>query len=184
MEKIEEAAPGAGYTICGDNNCLATGELVLASGDLISGRRMIEWKPTTEAARFKFLGVPQPINGTLHSNGQLQVSGGKLYLIQSGDKCLEASGPDTNLALVDCVQVTPNDVASLKQLFMVVDASGKIREDLDLTQTNVTSNGPINGNGTYQNGNGTTGNGTDTVPPYSSAIKFGLSVGVLIALFL
>jgi hypothetical protein len=181
MVKIEEATPGAGYTICGDDNCLA-------SGDVVSGKTAMVWKPAAEASRFKFLGVPQPISGTLRSNGQLEVSGSKLYLIQISNQCLEASGPDTTLVLGDCVQATPNDVATYKHLFIVLDASGKIREDLDVT-SNPNGNGTSTGNGggasTGNTGGTSTGNGASTGnDALNDATKLGWSMSVLISLFL
>jgi hypothetical protein len=183
--KIEEATSGAGYTICGNqlNNCLTT-------IDTVSGKAVMGWKPPAEASRFKFVGVSQPISETLSSVGQLQVSGNKLYIIQLGNQCLEANGVDTNLTLADCVQANPDDTATFKQLFIVPDSSGKIREDLDVTSNpngNGTSTG--NGNGTSTgNGNGAStgnGNGASTGNEVlNDATKLGWSMSVLISLFL
>jgi hypothetical protein len=161
--KIEKATSGAGYTICGNqlNNCLTP-------IDTVSGITVMGWKPPSEASLFKFVGVSRPINETLVSVGQLKLSGNKLYSIQLGNQCLEAHGYDTNLTLADCVKGTPDDAATSKQLFIVPDSSGKIREDLDVT-SNVTSPCSTDGTGTG---------------PLNDATKLGLGMSVLISLFL
>jgi hypothetical protein len=173
--KIEEATPGAGYTICGENNCLTTGETV-------SGKTEMGWKPPAEARHFKFVGVSQPINGFLTSNGDLQVSGNKLYSIQLGNQCLEANGVENPLTLADCVKGTPDDAATSKQLFIVPDSSGKIREDLDVTSN---PNGNGGGASTGNTGGTSTGNGASTGNEVlNDATKLGWSMSVLISLFL
>jgi hypothetical protein len=177
MLKIEKATSGAGYTICGNrwNTCLTT-------GDTISGKTTMGWKQPSEASHFKFVGVSRSINGILSSNGRLEVSGNKLYSIQLGNQCLEAHGVEFNLTLADCVNGTPDDAATSKQLFIVPDSSGKIREDLDVTSSTGTTDGTSTGNGSGSDSS--TGNTYGTDIPSGASTKLGWSMSVLISLFL
>jgi hypothetical protein len=118
---ISEDAPGAGYSICENDNCLS---IQAATGVLV-------WSLPSTKSLFAFTSVTQAISGTVFSNGIQQITGDKLYQIKSGELCMTAFGTDTQMIMFPCRSL---DQLPIEQLFLIPDrVTGVIRGDLDTT---------------------------------------------------